>query len=103
MWLEAYARIANRDSDLTVVIFVRLYRELTVSARVLHSIDSVKHQVHQNLPELHNVAQDHMEFRRKLGANGDRVAPCLAPQQLNHLANELVYVNRLALRGTFLE
>lgn len=56
VWVKAYAGIRYRNLDLTLVIFLRLYRELMVGARVLHSIDSIEHQVHQNLPELHNVA-----------------------------------------------
>jgi PadR family transcriptional regulator PadR len=50
---QTHARVADRDEQPTHLAHFRFDRKVTGS--VLHGLDGVKHEVHQNLLELHSV------------------------------------------------
>src|SRR5216684_8820922 len=49
---QPHARVTDRELELTV-LQLRLHRKL--SARFLHGLDGVEHEVHENLLQLHTV------------------------------------------------
>src|ERR1700758_5684232 len=49
---QPHARVTDRELELTV-LQLRLHRKL--ASRVLHGFDTVKHEVHEHLLQLHTV------------------------------------------------
>ncbi len=86
-----------------IVLLLRFDRKLTRRIHVLHGLDAVEHEVHQNLLQLHTVCQDLGKIRGKLSTDRNRVPGGLVLQQDAHLSNDFIYVNQLALRRSLLE
>src|ERR1700688_2250690 len=99
---QSHAGIADRDQQLSIAGF-RLEGKLTAVSRSLHGIDTVEHEVHENLLQLDTVCHDLGKTLSKLGADGDRIAAGLAAQQDNHFSNEFIYINQLPLQSALLE
>src|ERR1700676_3828837 len=65
---QPHARVTDRELELTV-LQLRLHRKL--SAGVLHGFDSIEHEVHEHLLQLHTVYPDFREFSGKVRAHGN--------------------------------
>src|SRR6202030_3580783 len=87
---QSHAGIADRDQHLTVVSF-RLDGKLTLFSRALHGVDTVEHEVHENLLQLDSVCHDLGKILGKLDTDGDCVAVRIAAQQDNHFLNDVFY------------
>ena len=83
------AGVVDRNLDLTVLPQLRFDRE--DAACVAHCFNAVEHQVHQNLLDLDPVSNDAWNIVGEIGAERDSVPRGLTPQQLNHLADNLVH------------
>src|ERR1700756_4719108 len=82
---------------------MRLDGELAWPVQILHRLNTVDHEVHQYLLQLHAVGHDLGKIGRKIGPDYYAVSRGLAVQESDHLSNRLVYVHDFALRSTFLE
>jgi len=65
---QSHTGIADGDQHLTVV-GLRLDSELTFATSFLHGIDTVEHEVHENLLELHMVCHDLGKILSELGTD----------------------------------
>src|ERR1700730_19395663 len=55
---QPHAGIANRDQQLTIPGLPRFDRKFTPRTHVLHRLNTVEHQVHENLLELDSICRD---------------------------------------------
>jgi hypothetical protein len=94
---QSNARIADRDDYLT--LRVRSRRNRQFASGILHSLDRVQHQVHENLLNLHAVNQDFRRFCVDCGMNRYRVAIRLDSEQSGHFKNNRPNVDYLTFRG----
>jgi hypothetical protein len=73
----------------------RLDRER--SAGLLHRLDSIKREVHQNLLQLHPVRRDFGKIGGKVCTNRNGVLVAFAPQKQDHFVDDFIHVDRLSL------
>ena len=74
---QTYSGVADRDKHLTALTPCRLDREH--SAGLLHRLDTIEHEVHQYLLQLHPVCGDLGEIGGKVRPNRNSMLVCFAP------------------------
>jgi hypothetical protein len=89
------AGIADGHRDLSILRWLQLYSELPCPVPVVHRLDAVDHEVHQNLLQLHAVSCDLRQSFHQLCADRHGISLSLAAQENGHLSNNIVYVDRL--------
>src|SRR5580658_1503965 len=67
-----------------------------VASGMLHGLDRVEHQVHEDLLKLYRVRQDIRSTGFQFGMNGYAVPIRFAPQQNGHFFNYFLHVDELA-------
>src|SRR5882724_833920 len=84
---QSDASIADRDHQLAILDSLRPYRKFTCGTYVLHGVDAIEHQVHENLLQLNTVCHNPGKILGEDGADRNRVPACLTAQQDNHFPN----------------
>ena len=94
--------VMNRNVDLAVLTQLRLHRKH--AARILHRLDTIEHEVHQYLLQLHPVRRDFGKIGGKVRTNRNGMLVGFAPQQRDHFAYDLIYRDELSFgRGLFVQ
>jgi hypothetical protein len=81
---QSYAGIAHRDQHVAVGILLRLDCEVSCRIRFIHRIDTVKHEVQEDLLQLYPVRPDNRQFGSEVGMYGNPTPPGLASHQADH-------------------
>jgi hypothetical protein len=97
---EAYAGVTDRDKNLLVVSPLRLDDHLSDSIHALHRFDAVDDQIHCNLLQLHSISHDLRKVGRQFCADRYVVSRCLAAQEGDGFSVDIVYIDKLSMRGT---
>jgi light-regulated signal transduction histidine kinase (bacteriophytochrome) len=69
----------------------------------LHCLNTVEHEIHQHLLQLHSICHYVREPFEEIGTEGNRVLFRFVLQHNDHFFNDFIYVNNIPLRSTFLE
>src|SRR5215813_12064242 len=80
--------IAHGNKQLTILSPHR--GDVQFAALLLHGLDAIEHEIHQNLLQLHPVRSYCRECRVELTADGNGMAISNIAQQNDHLADDLV-------------
>ena len=91
---QPYAGIADGDAEVTLDVHAGSDRQL--SSGVLHGLDRIQHQVHEDLLQLHPVCHDVRHVCLNLGANRYGVTGRFGSKQSSYFLNGAFDVNRLA-------
>src|SRR5713101_2573561 len=100
---QSHAGNADRDQQLTILGLLRLDRKFAFSVHILHGIDAIEREVHEDLLQLDAISHDLGKNCRQLRSDKYVVARCLTTQQDDHLSNNFVYINQPPFRSTLLE
>src|SRR6266851_9415236 len=58
MCQPTHASIADRDQQLIILGLLRLDRKFAFSVHILHGIDAIEHEVHEDLLQLDAISHD---------------------------------------------
>ena len=87
---------------MTALASSRLDREH--SAGLLHRLDTIEHEVHQYLLQLHPVRRDFGKIGGKVRTNRNGILVGFAPQQQDHFADDFIHRDQLSLgRGLLIQ
>src|SRR6266481_4640512 len=76
------------DLDLAVLAQLRLHRKHAAS--ILHRLDAIQHQVHEQLLKLHPICHCHGKIVFHIGADRYSMPSCLTSQHRGHFADDLI-------------
>src|SRR6516162_3223104 len=88
-------RVTHRNQQLT--IFGPRGRDAQLTALILHCLDAVEHQVHQYLLQLNVIRCRRWKRCIEICSDRNRLTVRRIVQQNDHLSDDFVQVNRLAL------
>ena len=91
---QPHPRVTNRELELTV-LQLRFNRKF--SARVLHGLNPIDHEVHEHLLQLDTICHDFGQFGGEFRVHGNRVSSGLTFQQREHFVDNSVHVDQLTL------
>ncbi len=100
---QTHSGVADRHYNFLVFCSLRLNQQLSLPIHILHRLDTVDHQVHKHLLQLHAICHYVGKIRSQLRANQYFVSGRLAAQQHDHLSNHFIYAHQLSLCSALLE
>jgi len=100
---NAHSCIRDRNQQLTTSGHQGSDCKLALALCVLHRLDTVEHEIHENLLQLHSVSHDPRQVLRQFSKNRNGMSGCFAAQQDNHLLDDLAHIHQIGLRRALLK